>query len=584
MNVSEYIVKYLEEKKIKNVFLVTGGGMMFMVNALSKSKINLLHNHHEQASFFSTDGYARSTNTVGVSFATSGPGITNIVTGVMHAWHDSIPVIIFGGQSKKKETIVHTKHKKIRQLGTFEANSVEILKPITKFSISISKPEDIKFYLDKAFHISQTGRPGPVFLEIPLDVQSANIDNLNLNKKKYLVKKEFKKKLISSSINKTINMLKKSKRPLVLAGYGVRASNSVKEFQFFLKKYNLPAITTQFSKDILEYDSKFFIGHTGPKGDRAGNNIAQQADFILIIGCSLHSQTIGWEKELFAPKAKKIQIDIDKEVLKKDIPNINFKYNIDVKEFITEMIKSKSERKFSKWNVNCLNYKKKFQVINEPHKRNKKNINYYDFVNEISKFLPNKSTVVTDAGAAYYILGQGFKLKKNQRYIVCGSHGTMGYALSAANGVSLNKKTASICITGDGSLMTNLHDLSCTSYNNLNVKIFLINNNGYMSIRNNQKEFFGKKTVGTDKKNGVFFPNFKKTASLFNINYLSCKSLDSLKKITKKIFSSTKPIIIEVFCSDTIIIPTVKSSLNKKGKLVSNPINVMFPYLNNQKK
>ena len=228
MNVSEYIVKYLEEKKIKNVFLVTGGGMMFMVNALSKSKISLLHNHHEQASFFSTDGYARSSSKVGVSFVTSGPGITNIVTGVMHAWHDSIPIIIFGGQAKKKETIVHTNHKKLRQLGTFEANSVEILKPITKFSVSISKPEDIKFYLDKAFHISQTGRPGPVFLEIPLDVQSANIDNLNLNKKKYLVKKEFKKKLISSSIIKTINMLKKSKRPLVIAGYGVRSSNSVK--------------------------------------------------------------------------------------------------------------------------------------------------------------------------------------------------------------------------------------------------------------------------------------------------------------------------------------------------------------------
>ena len=582
MNVSQYIVSYLVKKNIKNVFLVTGGGMMFMVDALSKSKINLLHNHHEQASIFSTDGYARSINQPGVCFATSGPGITNIATGVMHAWHDSIPLIIFGGQAKSKETITHTKNKKMRQLGTFEVNAVDVLKPITKFAKSILNPNDIKFYLDKAFHIAQEGRPGPVFLEVPIDVQSAKVSSLDLGLKKHIIKKETKNKFLQVSIKKTIESLRRSKKPLILGGYGLRASNSVNEFQSFLKRFKLPAITTQFAKDILYYDNKYFVGHTGPKGDRAANTIVQEADFILIIGCSLHSQTIGWEKKLFAPKAKKIQIDIDKEILKKEIPNIDFKFNLDVKQFLKSINRLRINKNYSDWHEHCLDIKRKFQVINEPHKRSNKGINYYDFVHKISKVLPQNTSIVTDAGAAYYILGQTFRVKKNQRYIVC-THGTMGYALSAANGVALNTKTNAVCVTGDGSLMANLHDLSCTSYNNLNVKIFLINNNGYMSIRNNQKEFFGKKTVGTDKNNGVFFPNFKKIAEIFKIKYESCNSINSVDKIVKRIFMTKKPIIIEVFCTDTIIIPTVKSSLNKKGKLASNPLNKMFPYINNIK-
>ena len=580
MNVSQYIVKYLEKKGIKNIFLVTGGGMMFLTDALSKSKIKLMHNHHEQAAFFSADGFSRAAEKVSVCCATSGPGITNLATGILHAWQDSIPVVIFGGQSEKKETIEHTKHKKIRQLGTFEVNSIKLYSSITKFAKSISDPQDIKFYLDKAFNLAETGRPGPVFLELPLDIQSSKIDNLNLNRKKYYSKKKDSKNNLRKSIKKTLAEFKNSKRPLVLAGYGIRASKCVKEFREFVAKNNLPTVTTQFAKDVLYYDSKNFIGHSGPKGDRAGNTAIQQADYILIIGCSLHSQTIGWEKSLFAPKAKKTQIDIDLEVLKKDIPNIKNKFNVDVSSFVKELRKYKLNNKdHLKWHKRCLDLKNKFQVINEPHQRKKKLINYYDFVFEISKYLPKNAAVVTDAGAAYYILGQSMRIKKDQRYIVCASHGTMGYALSASNGASLNKKISSVCITGDGSLMTNLHDLGTTSINKLDVKIFVINNSGYMSIRNNQKEFFGGKSFGTDSSNGVFMPKFKEIAKTFKIPYHSIKSKNKIKEVSKKIFKKKGPIFIEVFCSDTKIIPTVKSKLNNKGKLVSNPLDKMFPYL-----
>jgi acetolactate synthase-1/2/3 large subunit len=578
MNVSHFIADYLEKKKIKNIFLVTGGGMMFLTDALFKSNINLIFNHHEQASFFSVDGYTRLSQKTGVCFATSGPGITNLITGILSAWQDSIPIVIIGGQSKLRETIQYSKIKNLRQYGTFEANSLDLLKPITKFSKRITDPNFIKYYLDKAFYIANEGRPGPVFLEIPLDIQATSIDKKRILNNKFIYPKKIKKKINLQLIQKKLNI---SKKPIILVGYGVRASKSVDIFRKFIKKNKIPVITTQFAKDVMYYDNKHFIGHAGPKGDRAANIAIQSADFILIIGCSLHSQTIGWEHKLFAPKAYKIQVDIDGAVLKKKIPNINLRIKYDVHYFVKKLLNLKiTKNAHLNWLDYCISLKKKFQVISEPHFRNKSKFNYYDLIFYLSNLIPQKSTIVTDAGAAYYILGQSYRLKKNQRYIVPGSHGTMGYALPAANGASIfNKKINTICITGDGSLMTNIHDLSVISHNRLNVKIFVVNNNGYMSIRNSQKEFFKGKNFGTGSSNGLFIPNFKEISKTFRLPYFFCSSESNLKKIVKKIFKSKGPALIDCCTlNDHEIIPSVKSKL-VNGRLISQPLNNMYPYL-----
>lgn len=578
MNVSHFIADYLEKKKIKNIFLVTGGGMMFLTDALFKSNINLIFNHHEQASFFSVDGYTRLSQKTGVCFATSGPGITNLITGILSAWQDSIPIVIIGGQSKLRETIQYSKIKNLRQYGTFEANSLDLLKPITKFTKRITDPNFIKYYLDKAFYIANEGRPGPVFLEIPLDIQATSIDKKRILNNKFIYPKKIKKKINLKLIQKKLNI---SKKPIILVGYGVRASKSVDIFRKFIKKNKIPVITTQFAKDVMYYDNKYFIGHSGPKGDRAANIAIQSADFILIIGCSLHSQTIGWEHKLFAPKAYKIQVDIDGAVLKKKIPNINLRIKYDVHYFVKKLLNLKIiKNAHLTWLDYCISLKKKFQVISEPHFRNKSKFNYYDLIFYLSNLIPQKSTIVTDAGAAYYILGQSYRLKKNQRYIVPGSHGTMGYALPAANGASIfNKKINTICITGDGSLITNIHDLSVTSHNRLNVKIFVINNNGYMSIRNSQKEFFKGKNFGTDSSNGLFIPNFKEISKTFRLPYFFCSSESNLKKIVKKIFKSKGPALIDCCTlNDHEIIPSIKSKLIN-GRLISQPLNNMYPYL-----
>jgi acetolactate synthase-1/2/3 large subunit len=578
MNVSYFIADYLEKKKIKNIFLVTGGGMMFLTDALSKSKINLIFNHHEQASFFSVDGYTRLSEKTGVCFATSGPGVTNLITGILSAWQDSIPIVIIGGQCKLRETIQYSKIKNLRQCGTFEANSLDLLKPITKFSKRITDANTIKYYLDKAFYIANEGRPGPVFLEIPLDIQASPINQKKIINKKFIFPKIKEKNINLQFIQKKINTCKK---PIVLVGYGVRASKSVNEFRKFINKNKIPVITTQFSKDVMYYDNNCFIGHCGPKGDRAANIAIQEADFILIIGCSLHSQTIGWEHRLFAPKAYKIQVDVDSSVLKKKIPNIHLRIKCDVGYFIKRLLSLKIKNNTHKsWLDYCISLKNKLQIIKEPHFRNKSKFNYYDLIFNLSKMLPVNSTIVTDAGAAYYILGQVLNIKKGQRFITPASQGTMGYALPASNGSAIfdrNKNT--VCVTGDGSLMTNIHDLSVTSYNNLNVKIFVINNSGYMSIRNSQKEFFKSSNFGTDNSNGLFIVNLKEIAQVFKLPYFCCRSLSDLKKIIKKVFKIKGPALIDcITLKDQEIIPSVKSKLLNNGKLVAQPLDNMYPY------
>ena len=515
MNVSQFVAKYLE-KKVKTIFTLTGGGIMFLTDSLYNSKIKLIFNHHEQASIFATDAMARASAKTQVCFATSGPGITNCVTGIASAWQDSTPIIVIAGQSKTKETIQFSKIKNLRQHGTFEVNAIEILKPITKFTKQITNPNSIKYYLDKAFYESANSRPGPIYLEIPLDVQSAKF---NIKKyKTFLPKKEKINKFNLKLIKKHLN---KSSRPIFLLGNGINIAQQSTSIKQIIKKLKIPTLTTQLGKAVMEYKNNYFIGHTGPKGDRAGNLAVQNSDFILILGSSLPSQVIGWEHDKFSPDSFKIQIDPDKSILKKN-KFINLKINSDLKFAVKELKKIALKKDFTEWQKKCLKWKKKYQIILEPHKRNKKILNYYDIVHNISKLIPENSAIISDAGAAFYIMGQTFRIKKKQKYLIPGSFGQMGYAIPAASGVSALIKKNVFCITGDGSMMTNFHELSVIKRNNFNMKIFLINNGGYMSIRNSQKEFFQNNIHGTNYQSGVYIPNIHDVAKFFNIKYYKC--------------------------------------------------------------
>jgi acetolactate synthase I/II/III large subunit len=579
IKVSQYISQKILSAGGRDVFMLNGGMAMHLVNTLGhKNGLRYIANFHEQASAMAADGYARCSGKIGICYATSGPGATNLITGLTGAWQDSTPVIFITGQAKTTDTIKFTNIDGLRQVGTFEVDTESIVKPVCKYAKTILNPSLIRYELEKAISICTSGRPGPVLLDIPIDVQGALIDPKKLrsytppNPKIKPHKKEF---------TKLLQQFKNSKRPLILAGIGVRRAGYVEEFLDMVESLNIPVVTTQLGKDVIYYNHPLFIGHPGPIGDRPGNFAIQSADLIISIGSSLHSQTTGWEKELFATNAFKVQIDIDKALLKKEDIGVNLKFNLNVRDFIDKFSKYKLTNNNIQWLKRCRSWKRRYAVINEPHERPRKAINFYHFIDALSSAAPSNACIVTDAGSAFYVLGHAYRVKKNQIFISSGSMGAMGYALPAANGAAVSKsKKVTICVTGDGSLMTNIHELATSKEYNLNVIIFVINNDGYVSMRNTQNQFFEGHQVAEGSSTGVFIPSIEKITKSYNLPYKKINSEFNLVTNLKKIFLQTGPQVIEVISArNQKVIPKVASTKLANGKMVSNPLEKMSPLL-----
>lgn len=581
MRTSDYVAKHLRELGIDTVFMVSGGGMMHLIDAVGRTEcLRAVCNHHEQASAIAADAYARRTGKLGVCYATSGPGATNILTGLVGAWQDNSPVLFITGQSKTTQTIQGSGIPNLRQFGTFEVDIVPIVKSVTKYAVMVTDPQSIRYHLEKAIYLATSGRPGPVLLDMPLDVQGAPVNPDTLSG--FQPETNGAVRPGHADMAKVMAALRNAKRPLILSGAGVRAAGAVTTFRRVVDRLDVPVVTSQLGKDALYYDHPLFVGHSGPKGDRAGNFAVQTADVILSIGCSLHSQTTGWENDLFATEALKIQVDLDEAVLRREKLNVGLKVKAGVAEFL-EAIDPLIDGGLgtSAWRQRCLGWKKKFAVHLEPHDRSAEGINYYDFVEALSRALKGDEFVVTDAGSGFYVMGQGFRIKPGQRFISSGSLGAMGFALPAANGAAAAPMPGTtVCVTGDGSLMTNVHDLAVTSRYNLNVKLFVVNNDGYMSIRNTQREFFGGLLVGTDPASGVFIPEIEALVKSYRLPYLRCDSAEDLEDVISRALAMDGPVVVEVKAlRDQRIIPSVTSVRLADGRMQSKPLHDMFPYL-----
>lgn len=579
IRVADYIAQRLQEWGVDTVFMLSGGGMMHLVDSVGRAEgMHAICNHHEQCSAIAADAQARFTGRLGVCYATSGPGATNILTGLVGAWQDSSPVMFLTGQSKLTQTIQCSGIAGLRQFGTFEVDIVPIVKSVTKYAVMVTDPKTIRYHLEKAFNLATTGRPGPVLLDLPLDVQGALIEPESLDG---YISDVVVKQPSRNDLTKVVDILLKAKRPLILSGVGIRASNSVEVFRRAVQRMNIPVVTTQLGKDALFYDNPLFVGHSGPKGDRAGNFAVQTADVILSLGCSLHSQTTGWENSLFAPDALKIQVDIDEAVLSREQLGVSVKIKSDVKEFLLGIeLLLREEFANDVWRNVCISWKERYAVNREPHDRTGEFVNYYDFAEELSRALKGDESVVTDAGSAFYAMGQGFRAKENQRFISSGSLGAMGFALPAANGVATAGDGVTICVTGDGSLMTNVHDLAVASHYKLNVKIFVLNNGGYLSIRNTQRDFFNGMFVGTDSDSGVFIPELENQAKTYCLPFLRCDHSANLRTIINQALAIDGPVLIEVKAlRDQRMIPSVMSERLPDGRMQSKPLHEMYPYL-----
>lgn len=590
MRVADYIADYLERRGVRTVFLLAGGGMMHLVDAVGRrDRLKYVCNHHEHACALSAEGYARKTGELGACFATSGPGASNTVTGVVECWQDSVPVVFISGQSKLSQTIQGSKRFALRQFGTFEVDIISIVKPITKYAVFLDDPKTVRYHLEKACNLAVSGRPGPVFIDIPIDIQGAMIDPETLHG----CSEPFAEtpSAADQAIDAVIARLESAQRPLLLAGHGVRVAGAAEKFLSTLGRLNVPVVTTQLGADVIPYDHPLYVGHPGMKGDRPGNFAIQCADVILTLGTSLHVLTTGYELKGFAPNAYKIQVDLDKEILDREQVGIDLKIESGVLQFLEKMeFRLRSRPKGSNdalvpagsWHQRCLLWKEDLSVRKEPHARPASTINFYDLNDALSDLCREGDVLVTDAGSAFYIIGQAFRVKKNQRVITSGALGAMGHALPVAVGASVSDAESKVvCVTGDGSLQTNIQELATVAHHHCNLAIFVVNNGGYVSIRNTQKNFFAGFLVGTSPDSGVTMPNLAKIAEAYGIHYMAAHEYPDLHRTVQAALSVHGPVLCEIFTPpDQEVIPTVSSYRRDDGTMESKPLHDMYPFMN----
>ncbi|MES2299251.1 MAG: thiamine pyrophosphate-binding protein [Pseudomonadota bacterium] len=582
IRVADYIISRLRQAGVDTVFLLNGGGMMHLVDAIGRSEgMRYICSHHEQASAMAADGYARRSGKLGVCCATAGPGATNILTGVVGAWQDSAPTIFLTGQSKSTQTIATSGIPGLRQFGTFEVDIVPIMQSVTKYCHMLLDPQSVRYHLEKAIHLATSGRPGPVLLDLPLDMQGALVDPDELQG----YTPEIDALAVApDQLAKLGELLRAAKRPLLLAGAGVRSANASARLRQLAESLQVPVLTTQLGKDAMFYDHPLFVGHCGPKGDRPGNLAVQTADLIIAVGASLHGQTTGWENKLFAPDAVKVQVDLDDAVLAREQVGVSLKIRSGVAEFIDALLPQARAHACAAWRACCQSWKERYAVRLEPHQHSDDGMNFYDFAEVLSQALPDNACIVSDAGSAFYVTGQALRLKDGQRFFSSGSLGAMGYALPAANGAACVDAAAApgpvVCVTGDGSLMTNVHELATTSHYGLNLKLFIINNDGYVSMRNTQNEFFGGLLLGADATSGVFIPSMQALAATFRLPFMRCEREAELRATIDKVMAMPGPVLCEIIAMrGQRIIPSVASKRLPDGRMVSTPMHDMVPNL-----
>tara|TARA_B100000927_G_scaffold240975_1_gene202366 strand:- start:1357 stop:3162 length:1806 start_codon:yes stop_codon:yes gene_type:complete len=576
MNVADYILKFLISKNVNNVFLITGGAISFVVDAFSRNKkIKYTCVAHEQAAAMMADAYSRVGKGFGATMVTSGPGAQNLVTGIACSWFDSVPTIHISGQVNTYELSSNNKTtKKVRQIGFQETDIVSIVKPITKFACQLKNPNEIKHVLEKAYFIANEGRPGPVLIDIPMNFQREKINLKMMNAFKPPKIKINDK--IENQIFKIKELLKQSVRPVLIIGGGIRMSGAMNELENFLKKVDIPIVTTWSGLDTIDYHNKSYMGCVGVYGSRAANFAVQNSDLIINLGSRLDTRITGGKPETFARTAKIISIDIDKhELNKKRGLNIFLKINEDLKYILSIFNFKLKKFQFSannQWKIACKEWKLKYPNVKDSYFQQKKYVNPYSFIDLLSKKLSNKDVIITDDGGHLTWTIQAFKIKKGQRLFSAFGNSPMGYAFPAAIGASIaNKNKRIICIDGDGSIQINIQELQTMVANKLPIKLFIINNNGYGIIKQFQELYLNKRFEASVSTKGVTNPSFKKISNAYGINYNEIRNNKDINKILSKVLKTNKPELINVIINpDQKIIPKLQ---------FGNPIEDLSPLL-----
>lgn len=580
MRVADYIAQFIaeHEQTAKTVFMVSGGGNMHLIDALGKNeRLKYVCNHHEQACAMAAEGYARVSNMIGIAYVTTGPGGTNAITGVMGAWVDSIPMMIISGQVKFETTIASQTELSLRQLGDQEINIVDIVRPITKYAVMITDKNNIRYHLEKAVYEVKHGRPGPVWLDVPLDIQGAQVEPGVLAG--FIAPTESNYDL---KIEEVIAALNKAKRPVIIAGNGIVLSGAVSEFRELIKKLNIPVIGTFARYDIVNDEDVLYAGRFGSVGHRAGNFAVQNSDLILAIGARLNIRAVSYNWNCFGREAVKIVVDIDENELKKHTLKADISITADAGAFIRELlIACNNPLDCDDWVKQCKQYRSTFPTIIPERQASLEKVDSYNFFDVLSDCAADDTIFVFGNGTACVSSYQSLRLKGSQKVVVNSGCASMGYDLPAAIGAwyAAQDKPV-ICVTGDGSLQMNIQELQTITHNKIPLKLFVLNNEGYSSIRNTQRGFFNGHFVGSGRESGVSCPDTLKIAEAYGFQGVRISNQDNLKEQLQSVLQCQGPIICEIMLDlEEKMEPKLSSEKKPDGKMVSKPLEDMYPFV-----
>lgn len=591
VRVSDYIASRLADHGVRHVFLVTGGGAMHLNDAFGREKrLNYVACHHEQACAMAAESYTRMTGRLCAVNVTTGPGGTNAITGVWGAWVDSIPMVVISGQVKW-ETVVRSTGLPLRQMGDQELDIVKVVEPITKLAMMVTDPESIRYHLEKALYLAESGRPGPVWLDIPMNVQGALIDPKALKAYNHNEDSPHQngRTRLTEVMPKILQKLKESKRPVVFAGSGVRVSGMHAKFIALVESLGIPVVTGFNAHDAIWNDHPLYIGRAGLIGDRPGNYAVQSADFLLVLGSRLSIRQVSYAWKAFAREAYKVMVDIDEAELKKPTLSIDLPVHANLKEFIPAFSQalldekggyraSNAHQDYLKW---CRERKERYPVVLPEYWTKEAPVNPYCFTEALFKQLPENESIVTGDGTACVVTFQAANLKKGQRLYHNSGCASMGYDLPAAIGAcfALEKKRV-ICLAGDGSIQMNLQELQTVVSHRLPLKIFIFNNQGYHSIRQTQQAYFPDNVVGCGEESGLNFPSFEKIAFAYGIPFRRIDSHSEMAEKIRQTIDGDGPQICEVYLDlKQQFAPKLSSRKLEDGRMISAPLEDLAPFL-----
>jgi len=588
---ADYVADFLVSKGVTDVFSVVGGGAMHLNDALGHHEgLHVTYNHHEQACAIAAEAYARLDNKIAALCVTTGPGGTNALTGVVGGWLDSIPMFVISGQVRYDTTARYAlqfTEEPLRAMGDQEYDIVKSVTSMTKYAVMIEDPKNIRYALEKAWHLATTGRPGPVWLDIPVNFQGGYIETDELVG--YDPAEDDAKlppPVEDATIQTILEKIKNAERPVFHAGYGIRLSGGYEAFRQVAEKLNIPIVTYWNAVDLIEDEHPLYTGRAGNMGDRPGNWAIQNADLILAVGTRISIRQVGYNWKTWARAAEVIMVDVDKAELKKPTLHVEMPVWADAKDFLTKLNAAASEKVHAggKWLEACQGWKKNYPaVLPRQWEENGETANVYAFIRYMSSRLPENSLTAVSNGACCVVGNQAYVIQKGSRMHNNSAVASMGYGLPAAIGTCISGgRRETICLEGDGSIMMNLQELQTILTNKLPIKIFLINNNGYHSIRLTQTNLFShhcKVGIGPESSD-LSFPEFEKLAKAFGYPYYSARSNAEMKKVVDEVLSQEGPVFCEIF-TDTKQVWEPKSSTKRleDGTLVSPPLEDLAPFL-----